>query len=265
MPAPHWPAMTAFFLPRRSPPSSFAPVATRPRVPQRGAAALEFTLVMAVLLSVAALVVDAARWQVTRQVAHLALMEAARAGSTGHADPARIRDAFLRALRPLHAGPRGETAGRRLAHSQERIAARMGTVPWRIEILQPDAQAFHDHAAAGPGHAAPPGGRIIDNAYQALQHVRRPDLPASRDIFRANTLRLRLTYLYQPLLPPLRTLLAGLAESDGSYTAAARAQGLAPISIELEMEMHSNPADWLAGPPYPAGVVQGVCRSLRCP
>ncbi|MCM2569460.1 pilus assembly protein [Achromobacter xylosoxidans] len=191
-------------------------------MPQRGAAALEFMLVMAVLLSVAALVADAARWQVTRQVAHLALMEAARAGSTGHADPTRIRDAFLRALRPLHAGPQGETAGRRLAHSQERIAARMGSVPWRIEILQPD-------------------------------------------IFRANTLRLRLTYLYQPLLPPLRTLLAGLAENDGSYAAAARARGLAPISIELEMEMHSEPVDWLAGPPYPAGVVQGVCRGLRCP
>lgn len=222
MPAPHWPAMTAFFLPRRSLPSSFAPGAARPRVPQRGAAALEFTLVMAVLLSVAALVADAARWQVTRQVAHLALMEAARAGSTGHADPTRIRDAFLRALRPLHVGPQGETAARRLARSQERIAARMGTVPWRIEILQPD-------------------------------------------IFRANILRLRLTYLYQPLLPPLRTLLAGLAENDGSYAAAARARGLAPISIELEMEMHSKPADWLAGPPYPAGVVQGVCRSLRCP
>lgn len=222
MPAPHWPAMTAFFLPRRSPPSSLAPGAARPCVPQRGAAALEFTLVMAVLLSVAALVVDAARWQVTRQVAHLALMEAARAGSTGHADPTRIRDAFLRALRPLHAGPQGGTAGRGLAHSQERIAARMGTVPWRLEILRPD-------------------------------------------IFRANTLRLRLTYLYQPLLPPLRTLLAGLAENDGSYAAAARAQGLAPISIELEMEMHSNPGNWLAGSPYPAGLVQGECRSLRCP
>ncbi|WZB66176.1 TadE family protein [Achromobacter xylosoxidans] len=154
-------------------------------MPQRGAAALEFTLVMAVLLSVAALVADAARWQVTRQVAHLALMEAARAGSTGHADPTRIRDAFLRALRPLHAGPQGETAGRRLARNQERIAARMGTVPWRIEILQPD-------------------------------------------IFRANILRLRLTYLYQPLLPPLRTLLAGLAENDGSYAAAARARAWRP-------------------------------------
>lgn len=222
MPAPHWPAMTAFFLPRRSLPPPFAPGAARPRVPQRGAAALEFILVMAVLLSVAALVADAARWQVTRQVAHLALMEAARAGSTGHADPTRIRDAFLRALRPLHAGPQGETAGRRLARNQERIAARMDAVPWRIEILQPD-------------------------------------------IFRANTLRLRLTHLYQPLLPPLRTLLAGLAENDGSYAAAARARGLAPISIELEMEMHSKPVDWLAAPPYPAGVVQGVCRSLRCP
>lgn len=220
MPAPHWPAMTAFFVAPRS-------GAARPLL--RGAAALEFTLVAALVLLLALGTLEAVRWQLTRQVVHLALLQAARAGATAHADPARIRAAFQQALLPLHAGSGGEAgARRRQASAQARIAARVGASPWRIEIL-------------------------------------RPDLPDSRGIFLANTLRLRLTYLYRPLLPPLRTLLAALAEADGSYAAAARANGLAPIAMELELEMHSHPVEWRGGRPYPAGMVAGTCRGLHCP
>lgn len=220
MPAPHWPAMTAFFIAPRS-------GAARPL--QRGAAALEFTLVAALVLLLALGTLEAVRWQLTRQVVHLALLQAARAGATAHADPARIRAAFQLALLPLHAGSGGEAgARRRQASAQARIAARVGASPWRIEIL-------------------------------------RPDLPDSRSIFLANTLRLRLTYLYRPLLPPLRMLLAALARTDGSYAAAAWANGLAPIAMELELEMHSHPVDWRGGQPYPAGMVAGACRGLHCP
>ena len=220
MPAPHWPAMTAFFVASRS-------GAARPL--QRGAAALEFTLVATLVLLLALGTVEAVRWQLTRQVVHLALMQAARAGATAHADPARIRAAFQQALLPLHAGNGGDAgARRRQASAQARIAASVGASPWRIEIL-------------------------------------RPDLPDSRGIFLANTLRLRLTYLYRPLLPPLRSLLAALAGADGSYAAAARASGLVPIGMELELEMHSHPVDWRGGQPYPAGMVAGACRGLHCP
>lgn len=220
MPAPHWPAMTAFFVASRS-------GAARPL--QRGAAALEFTLVAPLVLLLALGTVEAVRWQLTRQVVHLALLQAARAGATAHADPARIRAAFQQALLPLHAGNGGDAgARRRQASAQARIAASVGASPWRIEIL-------------------------------------RPDLPDSRGIFLANTLRLRLTYLYRPLLPPLHALLAALAGADGSYAAAAWANGLAPIAMELELEMHSHPVDWRGGQPYPAGMVAGACRSLHCP
>lgn len=220
MPAPHWPAMTAFFI---------APRSGTERPLQRGAAALEFTLVAALVLLLALGTLEAVRWQLTRQVVHLALLQAARAGATAHADPARIRAAFQQALLPLHAGSGGEAgARRRQASAQARIAARVGASPWRIEIL-------------------------------------RPDLPDSRGIFLANTLRLRLTYLYRPLLPPLRALLAALAGADGSYAAAAWASGLAPIAMELELEMHSHPVDWRGGRPYPAGMVAGACRGLHCP
>lgn len=257
MPAPDWPAMTAFFVASRFP-------AARPS--QRGAAALEFTLVAALVLLLALGTVEAVRWQLTRQIVHLALLQAARAGATAHADPARIHAAFQQALLPLHAGTGGQAgARRRQADAQARIAARVGAPAWRIEILLPDAQAFRDHARPGLRTDAPAGLPAIDNAYQALQYARRPDLPDSRSIFRANTLKLRLTYLYRPLLPPLRALLAGLAQADGSYAAAARAQGLAPIGMELELEMHSHPVDWRGGQPYPPGMTAGTCRSLHCP
>lgn len=255
MPAPHWPAMTAFFLAR--------PRAAR--LPQHGAAAIEFAVAAAMVLLLGLMTVEAARWQGVRQVVHLALMEAARAGATAHGDPSRIRAAFLQALLPLHADAQGPAgARRRQVQEARRNATLMGTAPWRIEILQPDAQAFRDHARPGLDTAAPPGLRAIDHNYQDLQQARRP-LPDDRNIFRANTLKLRLTYLYQPLLPPLRVLLAALAKADGSYAAAALARGLAPIGMELEMEMQSHPVDWSAGKPYPAGMVRGACRSLRCP
>ncbi|MBB1627558.1 pilus assembly protein [Achromobacter sp. UMC71] len=247
--------MTAFFLAR--------PRAARP--PQRGAAAIEFAAAGAAVLLLGLLTIEAARWQGVRQVAHLALMEAARAGATSHGDPARIRAAFLQGLLPLHADAQGAAgARRRQTQDLDRAAALAGTTPWRIEILQPDAQAFRDHARPGLDTAAPRGLRAIDHNYQDLQHARRP-LPDTRSIFRANTLKLRLTYLYQPLLPPLRMLLAALSKADGSYAAAAQARGLAPIGMELEMEMQSHPVDWPAGKAYPAGMVQGACRSLRCP
>ena len=76
MPAPHWPAMTAFFVASRS---------GAPRPLQRGAAALEFTLVATLVLLLALGTVEAVRWQLTRQVVHLALLQAARAGATAHA------------------------------------------------------------------------------------------------------------------------------------------------------------------------------------
>lgn len=257
MPAPDWPAMTAFFVASR-----FS--ATRPS--QRGAAALEFTLAAVLVLLLALGTVEAVRWQLTRQIVHLALLQAARAGATAHADPVRIRSAFQQALLPLHAGGGGQAgARRRQANAQARIAARVGAPAWHIEILRPDAQAFRDHARPGLRTDAPAGLPAIDNAYQALQYARRPDLPDSRSIFLANTLRLRLTYLYRPLLPPLRALLAGLAGADGSYANAARASGLAPIGMELDMEMHSHPVDWRGGQPYPPGMVAGACRGLHCP
>jgi len=253
MPAPHCAAMTAFFF-------------ASPR--QRGAAAIEFAVAGAVVLMLGLLAIDAARWQAVRQMAHLALIEAARAGSTAHGDPARMRQAFQHALLPLHAGAdddaRKTGARRRQQRAQVGIAALSGLTPWRIEILQPDARAFREHGRAGLAVAAAPGMRAIDNDYQDLQHARRPPRPAGMSIFEANTLKLRLTYLHRPWLPPLRALLAVMGRDDASYAGVARANGLLPIQVELEMEMHSHPVDWANKTPWPVGMVVGACRDTRC-
>ncbi|WP_313622359.1 pilus assembly protein [Achromobacter sp.] len=256
MDAPHCAPMTAlFFFPRRG----HAPCR------QHGAAAIEFAVAGAIVLLLGLLSVEAARWHTARQIAHLALTEAARAGATAHGDPVSIRAAFLQALLPLHADAQGpEGAMRRQALAMTEIAALTGSRPWRIEVLLPDEQSFREHSRPGLRVAVAPELRAIDNDYQDLQHGRQPPRAGGQDIFQANTLKLRLTYLHKPLLPPLRALLAVLGRGDDSYMGTARSRGLLPIMVELESEMHTHPVDWARRTPRADGVVHGECRRVRC-
>ena len=255
MPAPHCAAMTAFFF---TPPSVAAGR-------QQGAAAVEFAVAAAIVLLLGLLSAEAARWHGARQMAHLALMEAARAGATAHGDPARMRTALLQALLPLYADAQGPAGAlRRQEQALAELAEVTGTHPWRIEVLLPDEQSFRDHARPDLKVAAAPGLRAIDNDYQDLQRARQPSLSGDRDIFHANTLKLRLTYLHKPLLPPLRGLLAVLGRDEDSYAGLAQAKGLLPIRVELEMEMHTHPVDWARKTPRTAGVVHGACSRVHC-
>lgn len=255
MGAAHCAAMTAFFFAFRF----------RAADRHRGAAAIEFTVAGAIVLLLGLLAAEAARWHAVRQVAHLALTEAARAGATAHGDPARMRSAFLQALLPLNADARGAAGAlARQERAMEELAALTGTHPWRIEVLLPDDESFRQHTRAGLKIAAAPELRAIDNDYQDLQHARRPPPPGAQDIFRANTLKLRLTYLHKPLLPPVRAMLALLGRGEDSYAGHARAQGLLAMQVELEIEMHTHPLDWARRTPHPAGMVYGACSQIRC-
>jgi hypothetical protein len=255
MGAAHWAAMTGFIF----------PAAGRAIRRHHGAAGRGLAVAGAAVLLLGLLCIEAVQWQGARQMAHLALIEAARAGATGHGDPARMRAAFQRALLPLHAHAEGQPgARRRLDTAMANLKALTGVEPWRIEVLLPDDQSFREHGHAGLQVAAAPGLRAIDNGYQDLQHARRPPRPGGQDIFLANTLRLRLTYLHKPLLPPLRALLAVLGRQDGSYAGHALAKGVLPIVVELEQEMHTHPVDWARRRPHPEGVVYGPCRQMRC-
>ena len=291
MPAPDCAAMTAFSFPpfgrlrprhqTRPPGLPAGPArlpglakparATPPRPPATRHRAPEFTLAAAVLLPAALLAAEAATWQTVRQTVQLALMEAARAGAVSHAAPARMKAVFVQALRPLHGGDAS-----RQARALREAALLADAHPWRIEVLRPDARDFRLHARPGLRIAPAPGLPAIDNDYQDLQHARRAPGQAT-DIFQANTLSLRLTYLHKPLSAPLRALLValargaqtpparqgaaftpGLAADDArGYAGQALARGLLPIVVELDMEMHSHPADWSRLRPWPEGMVSG--------
>jgi hypothetical protein len=232
-----------------------------------GAAIVEFTIIVFPLLLCAMLLVEAARWQNVREVCQLALLEAARAGSTNHLRPAAITAAFEEAMLPLFV-PAGRfpNASARMRDAWHAIARDSRSPAWRIEVLDPSPQAFARYAnpllhVKGAGHH-----RVVRNDYQAEAHKRtNTGMDASDDsdsggggggggggsgsgsatIFDANTLRLTLTYLHRPLFPPLRVLFRALGDAKGDYGAQAMARaGLVPITIELAIEMQSHPVQW---------------------
>jgi len=244
---------------------------------QRGAAMLEFAAAALPLLFAGAAAVEAARWFAARQVAALALHEAARAAAAGHGEPGVLRQAFEQALRPLFVPPGAHgTARARMQAAAARLRSRAGLAPWRIELLGPPAAAHADFARPGLG---PGGAPAIGNDYLAEQHraALARGWPGGRGpasgltIHEASVLHLRLVYLHEPLVPGMAALLRVLAPSpDGAagsgqtacpasrdYAAQAWAAGLLPIALEARMTMQSHLARWpmecnRIGPP-PAG------------
>jgi len=230
------------------------------RTPVAGFSAVEFLLVSVPVMLLTLGGVELSHWFSVRQMVDLALVEAARAGATQHAQPAVIAHAFEHALRPLFAAPTPQAAYARLARAlDQRRQAMHGAPPWQIRILRPDARdyaRFNDPAlAAAQGHPT------IRNDYQTEQQQRHAGVAdsasdeADRTIFAANTLELRLIYPHAPLLPGIGHLLASLQPSRDDYTSLALAAGLLPIVREIRLDMASHPVDW---PPLPDGrVIKG--------
>jgi hypothetical protein len=201
------------------------------RAKQRGAALVESAVALGLVLFTGLAALEAMHWQMARQLAYVALTEAARAGAVAHARPEPMAQAFEAALLPRPAG----------------------RAAWRIGILQPGPQAYADFAETGldlPAGAGP----AIRNDYQAEQHAARrarwlqgKGPRSGLDIFQANRLRLGLLYRVPPWSPPLGAALRAL--SGLAADACARrvmAAGLLPLRIELEIDMQSHPARWPA-------------------
>lgn len=240
---------------------------------QRGAALAESAAALGVVLLMGLAAMEAMHWQLMRQLAYVALSEAARAGATGHAHPSVIAQAFEAALVPRYASPGGAgDAMQTLRAALARTAARAGMAPWRIVVARPGAQAYADFAQRGlklPGAAA--ALPAIRNEYQAEQHAGNiarglPDGKGPRSgltIFQANTLQLRLRYLLEPLSAPARLLLQALAGStgpDGGLCARrAWAAGVLPLRIELTMDMQSHPVLWPDGLHSQVGTTDDGC------
>jgi hypothetical protein len=223
------------------------PIDILPR--QCGATLVEFAIVSVPLLLCGLLLPEAAQWQLVRQVAHLALVEAGRAGATEHAQPAAMQAAFEQALLPLHAGI---NAAGRMKTAFEQVERLTGLPPWRIEVLQPGEDVFRDFADPDLHIPQARGRPTLRNNFQAEQQAQYRTVwrggvgPMSgRTIFEANVLHLRLVYLHKPMFPLLRALLKKLGNARGSYGQRAMAQGgVLPITLDIEMDMQSHAVDW---------------------
>ncbi|CAM3957718.1 TadE-like domain-containing protein [Bordetella tumulicola] len=213
---------------------------------ETGAAMIEFGLLALPLLLMSLLIIEAAHWQLVRQLAYVALLDGARAGATQHGRPSAIEQAFAHAFLPrfIHAGSNARETQRR---NWERIQQRTDMPAWKIEVLQPDEAAFRIHAQPGLRIPGVTGRLVINNDFQAEQHARTP--ATHPDIFEANTLHVRLTYLHEPLTPLVRTLLRRIAGPTDNCARQAWSHGLLAMRLALRVEMHSHPVAWQETPP----------------
>ncbi|SAI10655.1 tight adherance protein E [Bordetella ansorpii] len=224
---------------------------------QRGAALIESAVALGAVLLVALAAVEVMHWQLMRQLAYVALTEAARAGATGHARPGLIAQAFETALLPRHASPGGQPEAALMMHAAlARTARRAGMPAWHITILRPGTAAYADFSQPGFRVPAAPGLLAVRNDYQAEQHTAYQSRwsgglgPRSGlTIFQANTLRLRLRYLVEPITPVGGLAMRATAVLPGSAACIHRAlsAGVLPLSMTLTMDMQSHPVRWPAG------------------
>ncbi|MGB6105177.1 MAG: TadE/TadG family type IV pilus assembly protein, partial [Pusillimonas sp.] len=219
---------------------------------QGGAGLIEFAIVAVPILLLGLGGIEIAQWLLTRQPVSLALLEAGRAGSTGHARPESIAAAFEQALLPLFTASDHASARLRQQAAFRQRSRDTGSAPWQIIIMSPSSAAFNDFA--DPALAQPPLGQLpaINNHYQFEQDRRRraqgwpgglgPESGVS--IYQANTLALRLIYLHEPVVPGMKGLIRLLGKPQGSYSQRAMAHGYLPLLREISLVMQSHPVRW---------------------
>lgn len=223
-----------------SPPYRIAPHTAS----QHGTGMVEFLLVAVPLLLTALGGIEISHWMFSRQAVNLALVEAGRAGATLHANPQAIIKAFEQALEPLYPPTESATSAQRVQAAFGRSEAHHGQQPWHIQLLSPAQAHFQDFRSTDPVVKHRSGLPTIDNSYQLEQHQNRtqqgwPDGkgPGSgQTIFEANTLALRLTWRYKPLLPGIERITGNLLS----------------LKQDVTITMQSHPVFW---PDDPAGRV----------
>jgi len=225
-----------------------------------GFSLVEFLLVSVPILLLTLGGIELAHWFHVRQMVGLALVQAARAGATQHAQPAVIAQTFEQALRPLFAGASTQTTDARLARvMRQRADAMNGGPPWQIRIVRPDARDFVLFSTPTLAIARNSGLSAIRNDYQYEQQHAYTSSGISTDghatVFQANTLVLRLSYPHAPLLPGVARLLSNVHVHAHAYARRALAAGLLPMTREVQLDMASHPVDW---PSLPDGrVIKG--------
>ena len=237
-------------------PQVSAPFGKSLREPARsrecGASMLESTVCLLALVLAAFTVFEIAQWHVTRHLARLALHAAAREGAVTNANPQTIRRAATIALASRYAPASHRSSAQ--VHDVDSIPEQVnptGLSPWRVDILSPSAPMFADFADAELSRSQRRS--TIRNDFLAEQHAAHHargwdggNGPQSgKNIFDANTLRLRLTVLHAPRVPGVAMLVRALVPTGEPITDAAHRNGLLAITIEADSAMHSHPMLWV--------------------
>ncbi len=207
---------------------------------------IEFLLVAGPLLLTAMGGIEISHLMFIRQAINVALMEAGRAGATQNAHPAHIAAAFEQALEPLYPPTRTETSRQRVQQAMARYRKNFNEQPWHIQLISPHNAAFADFATTDQAVKHVSGFATINNSYQLEHHQEVINKgwsggmgPISgQTIFEANTLSLRLTWQYQPLLP-------GLGMVTGNMLS---------LKEDVTLTMQSHPVLW------PDDLARGVTR-----
>lgn len=222
------------------------------RLEQAGYGLLEFLVSAVPILLIGLTIIELNQWFQAKQALSLALLEAARAGSTQNANPEAIERAFTNALLPLFPPTKTQTSRQRLNAALEKRQSIAKNTPWQIQILKPNQAIFDDFSK--PARTSINGLNLqsIENAYQAEQDAdyRQQGRPhglgprSGVSIYEANTLVLRLSYYHAPTLPGISGLLKMLAPTPSNHRQLGFAAGYLPIEQELQIDMQSNAINW---------------------
>lgn len=170
------------------------------RLPQSGAAAIETTLSILLMLLLATAILEFSYWGVVRQLCKLALHESMRIAVADHGTQHALEQAFVS-----------------VRHSRL-------TQPWSLRIVQPDTNTVIDFQE--PLLSAQHGQAVIRNDSQRDQHQRLMSQwpeghgPTSgKTIYQANVIVVELTYQHRLITPWFRQWL-GSAETRLTHQAA---------------------------------------------
>lgn len=222
-----------------------------PYLMQRGVAIIETCLVCIPLWLVCTLMLELTYSQSVRQIAQLALYEAARTGSVAGAHPEKIEQTFSEAILPLFvpAGQQNTPAERRDMRAQKFFNA-TGLSLWHIETLNPDSAVYTDFA--DPVLSRISNRPTLRNDYLAEQHAahikkgwqegRGP--VSGQTVFNANTLRLELSLLYRPRTPGMALILKRLGAHRLDRTGLAWQKGYLEAKLVTEVMMQSHAQQW---------------------
>jgi hypothetical protein len=221
----------------------------------RGAAMVEFTVVAPIITLLGLLVLQWALLANARQQIDHATFMAARAGSTGHANPDTMQQAYVRNLLPLYGGGHDSAT---LARSHAR--ARLETEQFsRLRVLNPTRESFDDWHDSALGQRY--GRRAIPQSQLPFRPLTAPGARSGQTLHDANLLKLWVTHGYSLNVPLAGRLIIFLLRwtDDGqdAFFSALLADGRLPLHSHVVLHMQSDALEpeWSASTPGvgPAG------------